>query len=670
VRGQALVVLVPWLLLAAPQRDDVKVFKHGSHVPSAWYREGGPETLRDCRGCHVYEKGKDPRDPQAVCANCHARVDGREGFRIVAEPPFDRDLSAVRNAGSAVFEHGDHLRLQCRECHLPQNGLEDPLPITAGALSCRDCHADGGRRGFNVVDGVEGNIDETSLSDAGFAAALNRNEQMQPDQLGPFRHQDHLSDLQATVSLAALLAGDGACMTCHEAVKDIQGAAFGAMRFTTKACAKCHSSDRGALTFRTDKAASASAAAGTFAHSDHVRVAKKPQVCSEDARKLVDDTGCAACHGLQVTAAGLDTWTMKLGGGTGPLAADYEGCVTCHTGPEWQTKSHGQWSTCVGCHDFGGKSLRDARPTDEIRRSDATSFTITVHAHPHITGAELQSAQGEACAKCHFAPVATLPSRIATKKFNHATHLPKAPTPADCAKCHPGLAGSRAAGSLSATIAAAAGEADAQRSYTLTACNECHRGAVLQATEAEPAARRVPRFAHADHIDKKRSNGEVLSCASCHQAKEGGATFTVPDLDTCKQCHGHDAQRAADTKGIAGNDVTSCQLCHGDTVPAVGGSLATQRLCLTGIDGAQFHVAGGRQCETCHVAPAKVWELNDNVSGNVAKGALHTDGGDKGAGTDCYDCHWGKVQSGQPEISPEERTRRGRSVQPYGRRKK
>ncbi len=671
MRWRAAVVLMPWLALVAPMRVEVKVFEHKNHVPSAWYRgsvvrdgvEANPEMLRDCRGCHVYEKGKPPVDPQKKCGTCHDRVkEPTSKLAIIAAPPFGQDLSALRDAGSAVFEHGDHLRLQCRECHLlPQGGLEDPLPIVAGATSCESCHSDQQKnRVYQQVVAVPGAIDRSSLSNAGFAAVLNKHPQMQPGQLGKFRHQDHLLNPKAMVTLAALLAEKGECMACHAKVKDVAGRAIGAERFTVKACATCHVNAAGkAVAFALEKVAGASRAAGTFRHADHVRAAKKPTVCSDDARKRVDERGCGACHGLTQGADGLDAWSMTLPDGA--EASSYEGCVACHTPKEWQTSYHGgTWDKCVGCHAFGGASLKETRPMSEVTRRDAMSVDIVVQAHPYITGDELAGDAAKDCAACHKASVKALPSRIQRKVFNHKTHLPPQPTPADCKKCHPAVATSTSADTLAAAVAAAANDAPSDRTYTLSACSECHRGAVLTVREGdEPTKRAVPRFAHKDHVDKKRGNGDLMACATCHQTGDGGVTFSIPDTKSCAECHGHDDKRRADTKNIGGTDVTSCALCHGESVPAAGGTVADAKLTLRGADTAQFHGPAEAKCDRCHVAPEKPWQLIDHVKAEVLIGLLHKDGADRQDGANCYGCHWNRQQNAQPGDFAQKRAQLG-----------
>lgn len=609
-------------------------FAHSDHVTPGWYRKQ-PENKRDCRGCHVYAKDAGPVDPQAItpdparqpprqgCDVCHARQGGSFGM-VVKPPAFAQDLGALRAQGSVVFEHGDHLRLACRECHLP-DGLVvldkttfDPLPIQAGSRACGECHRDGGRRNFEVVSGetLAAVAAAPSLTAKGFAAALDK-RLGRPIGAGRFRHQDHLVDPQAAVPLAQLLGGQSTCMPCHPANSDLDNSAFAGQRFVVDRCGTCHIGATGPLQFTPGlDAAAQSASCATFKHGDHVRVAKTPQVCNAKARQSIDDRGCRACHGLARGADGFDAWSLLDIGGAGTPAAAYEGCVVCHDNDAWRTREHGRWQErCQACHSFPSPSMQSTRPMATIRRSSKLRFAIDVQAHRHITGTSRADAAAEACIACHLAPVKQLPSRIAERAFDHASH------PTDCSRCHAAVAVAKDAATLGVAPPAGADPAG-YRTFDLARCGDCHEGGAVVVTREEFATRSVPRFAHADHVapagqpDKVRKNGAPITCATCHQPSDGGRSLSVPDAQSCAECHGHDDKRAPETKGFGPADAGSCGKCHGEGAPAVDARVSVARLTLPMFAGGQVHdpaITAKTDCQECHVSPEPVLRSQDHV---------------------------------------------------------
>lgn len=668
-------VVVPWPIAAAGEFAGERrgaapiAFAHADHVINAWFT-GAPESQRDCRGCHLYTKDGLPVDPQAIrpdpvgaptdsgCAVCHTRTGGK--FAVQASPPFDKDLSAVRAEGSVVFEHGDHLRLTCRECHRPANKFApDPLPIQAGSRACGACHGDGGRRDFELLAGETAVPDERSspsLTSKGFAAALDQ-RLSKPIGAGKFRHQDHLLDPNAAVPLADLLAGKATCTFCHPARKDLDAAGFAETRFMVDACGTCHIGAEGALQFATQQIEGTSAAATTFRHGDHVRAAMTPQACSPEARKRIDDEGCGACHGLALDANGFDQWSLPDVGGPRTKASSYEGCVVCHTPDAWRTRIHDDWQRCEACHVFPSASMQNVRPHTTVRRSAKLAFTIEVQAHPHITTADRADPQAQACADCHRAPVATLPSRIQTKAFDHASH------PTDCARCHAPVAAATGAATLGVAQAGQPGEDPGYRTFDLAKCGDCHRGGAVVVAQEEFRTKDVPWFAHSDHVaapgqpDKKRKNGETIGCATCHHPNEDGTSFTVPDDKSCADCHGHDDERAPETKGLGPADAGSCGKCHGAAAPPLApASVPMARLGLQTFAGAQVHdpaVTKKADCKDCHIAPEPVLLATDHVfaADGWSKGGeeRHLDGDalrdpkDPALPSHCEGCHWEKT---------------------------
>ena len=69
-------------------------------------------------------------------------------------------------------------------------------------------------------------------------------------------------------------------------------------------------------------------------------------------------------------------------------------------------------------------------------------------------------------------------------------------------------------------------------------------------------------FSHAAH------DTEVTSCNSCHLATESESAHDVliPDIDTCRDCHGSAIARRNDSNQTA----STCIMCHGFHFEAKG----------------------------------------------------------------------------------------------------
>jgi len=608
-------------------------FAHADHVPPRWYA-GKPESRRDCRGCHVYSASALPVDPQVIepepnadparrgCDVCHARPGGK--FAMVASPAFAAGLGPLREQGSVAFEHGEHLRLACRACHLPAGVVVvnrrtfDPLPIQAGSNACGSCHKDGGRRDFEVVAGEQLAEVATaeSLTTAGFARVLDQRLR-RPVGRGKFRHQDHLADPGAPVPLVKLLGAgaDATCTVCHATAAALGNAEFAAARFKPGACGACHVGARGPIRFAADAEAGTSLSGGTFRHGDHIRAARKPDACSAEARRRLDDEGCRACHGLRADAEGFDAWQLLDVGGAGTAASAYEGCVVCHTPQAWRTSEHGRWERCENCHVFPSANVREARPLVKVTRSRNVRFAIDVQAHRHITGASRGDPAAADCRPCHRAPVARLPSRIGGRAFDHAVH------PTDCSRCHAAVAGAKSPADLGISQVLADG-GTGSRSFDLARCGDCHEGGAVVVAKEEFASTDAPLFSHADHVapagqpDKLRKNGEPMTCVVCHEPVEGGRSFGVPEPKSCATCHGHDGRRAPETRDFGAAAAGSCGKCHGDGVPAKDAVVAVARQRVGGYTGGQVHdpaLTDNKACNVCHLAAEPVLLSGDHV---------------------------------------------------------
>lgn len=668
-----------------PDRTKPIPFKHSNHVADVWIRGVMPETLRDCRGCHVYDATGEVRDPQAVCNNCHIRSEQNQStFEVLFDDGWET-LEPLR--GGNPFDHYGHRGLACRECHRPTGKWDvDPMPVRPGFSDCLRCHSPGGPDfEYEVVLGQD--RAELDPREGGFTGLLNNDENMLPDRLGPFLHSEHLIDLGAPAPLAELRnVGPDAttCTTCHSPVLTATVDDLHAHRFRAMNCGQCHISSAGPLEFETRIETGQSQAAGTFSHAAHLGIgaARDAALASAASYDLIEDHGCLACHGHDETARTFRFGPVRLSG-SGALANTHEGCVECHSGAEWSPGRHGDWDQqgCTGCHAFDGRSLKEDRPTVDVRRRRSEPFVIEKQVHPHIAGAPTPLSESS-CGDCHRGPVADLPSRLMTRPFSHATHLPANPGPQHCATCH-GTRVDRADGSamIGDFLAGRAldpsdpNETHAGLTYDPSGCTDCHRGGLpvpspVALDDVQPA--RVVAFSHRQHLAAgiAAPDGRPIDCLTCHDAGAGRRDHigTKPEALSCVQCHDH---RPGPTGAISGNlspeQAASCSRCHAGDVPN-GGAVEVRRSRLASLKGelGQYHEEG-RSCTECHrvaepslLADGSVpYPTGDHTYGiggwntRLAAPDQHRDyflRDEKNV--QCTDCHWTHRRGYQIESEP------------------
>jgi len=700
----------------APTPADRTPFTHTRHVPGAWTDPGLPERQRDCRGCHDYRRSE-TRDPQLVCTECHFTDEtNRYEFSLeVDDESFRTGLQSLRSAGS-LFQHSNHLALECRECHaVDGSSIEAPMlmPKTGGLSFCQECHVGTKPRQTSLLF-MSTRRDGTSITEAykdaaraklplSLVASLNGTAAMGPNRpdernVGPFRHGDHIQESSR----------NGTCATCHGPMFDAQ-AGLGSddelvpFEQTQETCGTCHISDesRTPLEFVFEHTKQPSRTAATFSHALHLNVERPTGgfvKSSESGYDAIESEGCAACH--EPDQASPRDFALK-----GALGDEhsFRGCQTCHEtsawapvehGAWWTHENHGSWQSCTPCHDISNPSFADNRVVAQVERAHPARFRIESQKHPHIS-VEAGESIDESCAECHRQPVKELPSRIREARFQHATHLPPNAGPETCVGCH-GSVVSGAETSASIGLPGASGHAV---TYDAAACTACHLGSPPEAL-AEPAGettpRRVPEFSHAGHVDKLLTDGSAVGCTTCHDpAGDTGDTPVVGTRESaldCSMCHSHAAALPSDTarapstgQGITAAEVAACALCHIDELPVPGVDIdwpsahIVDLASLSGDSGSagQFHPSAGSsegKCSSCHVNGERLISSTAAATGSrvfavrgvyeeqqtrTLKPAIHREGArKKEVGVGCHDCHWtntvgGSTGEGSPPPNPE-----------------
>lgn len=591
--GLALAVAAAAAALPASEKEP---FRHGPHVAGQWLSL--PEVGRDCRGCHDYERG---RDPQAVCLDCHYR----ESLRWAGSTPaFETGLDPLRDP-TAPFRHKDHLRYDCKRCHAPPTGgpavVPDDMPVPKGSGVCQECHDPKDSKA--PPEAKEPEVYEKLLK------GLNSSRWMGPEGFRGFDHLDHLS------REAVQKQDSSSCSNCHESVAQAGSLDLGEKEFALKSCASCHLQEhRGPVAFLTKEAAWESRSAATFPHDKHLGA----QARERDA--AIREKGCFACHLYEEKKATFDL-KAKFG--------DYGACVACHAHESWKVADHGEVDNCSGCHTVGTGEMKTNRPRTEVSRPRPASFRIETQAHPFITGAS--ATQTEDCARCHLAPLREAPSRIQEKEFSHATHLPAEPRAEDCLACH------------ASKIGATNTSAEIKQTYGAETCSRCHRGGEIEAAMREASPRRVPEFSHASHLQK-------VGCLDCHKPDQSLPALdvgTLPKALDCSQCHSHSV-RPEITGGKDQNYVAACARCHASGVPRKGTSVSVLRLALAGSQGSQFHPKDS-DCKTCHAVPHRglLLKSEPNVFGISRDSKVHDRAGTPES---CLCCHWDRQQT--PKYHP------------------
>ncbi len=396
----------PWAPTVASQLEN-EPFPHSKHVSKVWLKT---EVKRDCRGCHDYDKTGGIREPEQSCVLCH--YDFPDGSKALA---VEGSIKGMRTEGSP-FVHGDHLKLNCAECHAPPKkrrgppGVPNQMYVPTGLGWCVKCH-----------DPKAANAPAArSKDDQGFQAAINENPKMRANPDAVFKHTQHLSSSE--------LKNPKNCAACHSSLESAS-ADIGDQVYNSASCGDCHQTKAGkSLPFGTKMRAYVSGADLSFFHADHV---SKGALANN---KKLRDEGCFACHELgDKEGREISDYPLKRG------FDKFEQCANCHKeegvpwrgiggkGDEqpvaWRSDDHADLNkknNCVGCHVAGeALAMKTSRPQRVQNRSRPALFEIRVQAHPHITGAK----KSKECKTCHIAEAELIPSRIKKKKFRHGSHL-------------------------------------------------------------------------------------------------------------------------------------------------------------------------------------------------------------------------------------------------------
>lgn len=620
----------------AAQGPKAGVFRHTDHVRTSWLEVGdvGREYGRDCRGCHDYASDDPARwpKPAELCDRCHtdqrARLEGSPRVDPRAEVRGDEP-------GRERFQHHEHWRLACSDCHLPRAPSEKaatgvpaamPMPELGSAAACGTCHGERGKA-----------AGERARFDDGIDRRLAR----RGESFGAFRHDQHIRREELARQDPSV------CLTCHFEVKEADETTLGDKQFSLAGCKDCHAGGR----FVSETFEKPSRTGATFLHRLHLGASSDPELKQK---------GCFACHVYRE-----EERTFDLGSRFQSEDA-HDGCVTCHTA--WRVRDHGDDERCRRCHDLGGESgdgfvsmagMATNRPKVALPRALPAVFRFGPQAHDFITGAP-----DEDCGACHRARLSELPSRLSERRFRHDTHL-TARTDDDrteCDRCHRDMARAHEPSDI-----VLPGAEKGHALYELGSCKECHHAPELApVVEHEPGMRMLQRFSHSDHLNERHPRrGDALVCVDCHVSK-GERVELVPGVAGCTECHGHRDERAATTSGYTSAMVDACLACHLRGVPARREPVSVERLRLARVEGVRTHPRGG-DCGACHdPAPLPPLTRSDADRLTLSVEAVTPHAGrstDKyfekatiaGRGVLCVDCHWGSLGAWANETSILER---------------
>jgi len=458
----------------------------------------------------------DPRNAR-VCALCHSEHHGtsfalvnRRSFALAGIP----DPEAFDHESIGWAMDGEHLELECSECHanaelsvLPAGevrflGLdrdcstchEDPHE-GAMVLECAQCHGQAVREDLHSVD-----HDELLPLLGGHADVTCR--------------ECHAED--SPRSLEALVGSLGElrprrCQACHESPhghKFSQRVAYLASVPTGASCAVCHEAEH--ESFR----------------DEELELTAEQHACSGFPLGIPhDELSCEDCH-----ASELDEFTARY---PGRRAND---CRQCHEDPHGGQFAKGPRARfgCIACH-----AQQHFEPHD---------FTIEKHARATLplTGAHVDTA----CEDCHLEPEAGGPRVFRGTPFRceqchadaHRGFFDEFEEElgtmemGECARCH--------GTTTFATVES--GEFDHGRwarfallgAHAESDCEICH----VPADEADDLGRVFGRIE--DHF------GAVEGCATCHDDPHRGE-FDAPGLPRetagrsgCARCHDETSFRA------------------------------------------------------------------------------------------------------------------------------
>jgi predicted CXXCH cytochrome family protein len=278
--------------------------------------------------------------------------------------------------------------------------------------------------------------------------------------------------------------------------------------------------------------------------------------------------------------------------------------------------------------------MATTRPFVDVSRGKVRSYVFLGQEHPFISKGKIIEDASASCQPCHRAEGGGgLPSRLRGRTFSHDSHLPAAPSDADCKACH-------------TTVSSSSSALDLTVIETKT-CATCHRGDPLQLEfDDKEATKKVVGFPHASHLTAKAKDGGVLGCVSCHVAAQNGVA-TVGTLEAaanCTSCHDH-GKAPRITGGKDRDYVASCRKCHGDAGLSDGAEVADERVAMGSFGGGQFHPdTESKSCKSCHRTIELQFETRSEphiwAELSYAQGRFHGVSRSKGGNEDCFGCHW------------------------------
>jgi hypothetical protein len=511
------------------------------HALTRFLLDGAHRAL-DCRSCHGGSSGGTLmfRGAPTECVACH-----RTDFAATRAPPH----------GAAGFS------TECATCHTnvtwrgaPFDHQTTDFPLTGAhqALTCQQCHADGGfvGRPTACVSCHQTDFNRTTTPPhpaAGFPVDCTMCHTTAAWAGAQFDHQRQTQFPLTGAHLAA------SCQACH---------ADGVFVGKPTPCASCHTPDYSqtrspphqAAGFSTECATCHTTVTWTGVQFDHrqtqfpltgAHLAATCQACHSDGVYDGKPTTCVSCH------------QTDYNGTTNPphQAAGFPiDCSTCHTTTTW---TGGQFShqqtqfpltgahlaaTCPACHADG---VYDGKPTTCVSCHQA-DYNGTTNPPHQAAGFPTD------CAGCHTTATWT------GAQFDHQqTQFPLtgAHLAATCQACH----------------------SDGVYDGKPTTCVSCHQTDYNQTTNPNHLAAGFPTDCAACHttvtwlgaqfnhdaqyfpIYTGKHRNQWSTCATCHPNSSSFAVFT------CLTCHDHNQTKMNDKhKNVAGYQYTSqaCYTCH------------------------------------------------------------------------------------------------------------
>jgi len=512
-------------------------------------------------------------------------------------------LATQAQQGGESFDHmttgfllrGAHEQVRCETCHI--KGIFKGTP-----KDCASCHVDGNQRGalakpFNHIQTAA--ACDTCHTTSSFGAVL-------------FSH----------VSVTP-----GSCATCHDG-RRAQGK--GPTHFpTTLSCDQCHKTG-------------SFIPALNFDHSSLNGVLTTCSTC-HDGRRAKGPPGnhiptpiksqCATCH-LVSTLTGFTSFAggmMDHGGVT-------SGCAACH-GPNVTASSFAGITSIVvmppttpagpGAHIPSGTTCESchvgALPAGLIPPNATVTAPGTRFATPVPTTTQIHGGVTGNCSSCHetnaawmgmsaypIAPSALTPgaqytgfqTRPQAAGGQFAVADAAHPTGGDCSQCHSGFA----------YFSATAKPANHIPTAAAATCNACHTSTDFSV---------LPTLTNI-HANAPAVNG---NCAQCHGAAAPSfaipaANFSIvglpsnhlPTTASCEACHVGPGSSIAATPVVDGarfsgslmshaGITSNCADCHGPGITGASFAGVARIVAMppTSPAGAGSHIPSSTACETCHL---------------------------------------------------------------------